>query len=149
MSKVEASSIPAILDAIVGITSANGDTYLDGESMRNVDKLEAVCGWVCDRIYPAYSGDYPKQCASAEKVANAVRRASEFIPDYMGIDRAERTCRVECYPPGYEDNLHYEVCSECGTILTASRPGDRHAARASYCPSCGALVIGEGTGNAD
>ena len=61
----------------------------------------------------------------------------------------ERTCRIECYPPGYEDNLHYEVCSECGTILTASRPGDRHAARASYCPSCGALVIGEETGNAD
>ena len=52
----------------------------------------------------------------------------------------ERTCRVGCYPPGYEDNLHYEVCSECGTILTASRPGDRHAARASYCPSCGARV---------
>ena len=61
----------------------------------------------------------------------------------------ERTCRVEFYPPGYEDNLHYEVCSECGTILTASRPGDRHAARASYCPECGARVIGEETGNAD
>ena len=56
--------------------------------------------------------------------------------------RAELTCRVECYPPGHEDNLHYEVCSECGTILTASRPGDRHAARASYCPSCGARVVG-------
>ena len=56
--------------------------------------------------------------------------------------RAERTCRVECYPPGYEDNLHYEVCSECGTILTASRPGDGHAARASYCPRCGARVVG-------
>ena len=55
----------------------------------------------------------------------------------------ERTCRVECYPPGYEDNLHYEVCSECGTILTASRPGDRHATRASYCPSCGARVVKE------
>ena len=53
----------------------------------------------------------------------------------------ERTCHVECYPPGYEDNLHYEVCSECGTILTASRPGDRHAARASYCPNCGARVM--------
>ena len=57
--------------------------------------------------------------------------------------RSERTCRVECYPPGYEDNLHYEVCSECGTILTASRPGDRHAARASYCPSCGARTVKE------
>lgn len=56
--------------------------------------------------------------------------------------KAERTCRVECYPPGYEDNLHYEVCSECGTILTASRPGDGHAARASYCPGCGAKVMG-------
>ena len=56
--------------------------------------------------------------------------------------RAERTCRVGCYPPGYEDNLHYEVCSECGTILTANRPGDSHAARASYCPSCGARVVG-------
>lgn len=57
--------------------------------------------------------------------------------------RTRRTCRVGCYPPGYEDNLHYEVCSECGTILTASRPGDSHAARASYCPSCGAKVLGE------
>ena len=57
--------------------------------------------------------------------------------------RAERTCRVGCYPPGYEDNLHYEVCSECGTILTASRPGDRHAARASYCPRCGARVVSD------
>lgn len=57
--------------------------------------------------------------------------------------RAERTCRVGCYPPGYEDNLHYEACSECGTILTARRPGDRHAARASYCPRCGARVVDE------
>lgn len=87
MSKVEASSIPAILDAIVGSTSANGDTYLDDESLRNVEKLEAVCGWVCDRIHMAYSGDYPKQCASAEKVASAVRRSSGFILDYMSIDR--------------------------------------------------------------
>ena len=87
MRKVEASSIPAILDAMVGSTSANGDTYLDNESMSNVEKLEAVCGWVCDRIHRAYSGDYPKQCASAEQVAHAVRRASGFIPDYMGIDR--------------------------------------------------------------
>ena len=55
--------------------------------------------------------------------------------------RAERTCRVGCYPPGYEDNLHYEVCSECGSILTTSRPGDRHAERASYCPNCGARVV--------
>ena len=53
---------------------------------------------------------------------------------------SERTCRVECYPPGYEDNLHYEVCSECGAILTAMRPGDRHSKRANYCPSCGARV---------
>ncbi|MBM6756730.1 hypothetical protein H6A18_09470 [Collinsella tanakaei] len=87
MSKVEASSIPAILDAIVGSTSAHGDTYLDDESMSNVEKLEAVCGWVCDRINRAYSGDYPKQCASAEQVAHAVRRASGFILDYMEIDR--------------------------------------------------------------
>ena len=57
--------------------------------------------------------------------------------------RVERMCRVGCYPPGHEDNLHYEVCSECGTILTASRPGDGHAARASYCPSCGARVVSE------
>ena len=87
MSKVEASSIPAILDAIVGSTSANGDTHFDNESLQNVEKLEAVCGWVCDRINEAYSGDYPKQCASAEQVAHAVRRASGFILDYMRIDR--------------------------------------------------------------
>lgn len=86
MNKLEASSIPAILDAIVGSTSANGDTYLDNESLQNVEKLEAVCGWVCDRINEAYSGDYPKQCASAEHVAHAVRRASGFILDYMRID---------------------------------------------------------------
>ena len=55
----------------------------------------------------------------------------------------ERTCRIECYPPGYEDNLHYEVCSECGTILTASRPGDRRAERARYFPRCGARVVEE------
>lgn len=24
--------------------------------------------------------------------------------------------------------------------MTASRPGDSHAARASYCPSCGARI---------
>ena len=59
-------------------------------------------------------------------------------PDGMGYEA--RVVCGECYPPGYEDNLHYEVCSECGTILTANRPGDRHAARASYCPSCGARV---------
>ena len=88
MSKVEVGSIPAILDAIVGSTSANGDTHLDNESLQNVEKLEAVCGWVCDRINEAYSGDYPKQCASAEHVAHAVRRASGFILDYMRIDRA-------------------------------------------------------------
>lgn len=87
MSKVEANSIPAILDAIVGSTSANGDTYLDDESLQNIGKLEAVCGWVCDRIHRAYSGEYTKQCASAEQVAHAVRRASCFILDYMGIDR--------------------------------------------------------------
>lgn len=95
MSKVEANSIPAILDAIVGSTSANGDTHLDDESMRNVEKLEAVCGWVCDRINRAYSGDYPKQCASAEQVAHAVRRASGFIPDYMGIDRDALLAQVK------------------------------------------------------
>ena len=55
----------------------------------------------------------------------------------------ERTCHVGCYPPGCEDSLHNEVCSECGTILTASRPGDKHAARASYCPRCGARVVDE------
>lgn len=57
--------------------------------------------------------------------------------------RAERTCRVGCYPPGCEDSLHYEVCSECGTILTAMRPGDRHSKRANYCPSCGARAVKE------
>ena len=89
MSEVSTNEIPAILDAIVGSTSANGDTYFDDESLQNVEKLEAVCGWVCDRINAAYSGDYPKQCASAEHVAHAVRRASGFILDYMGIDRVE------------------------------------------------------------
>lgn len=87
MSKVDPEQIPAILDAIVGTTGANGDTYMDDESMSNIPGLEAVCGWVCDRINPAYSGEYPKQCASAEKVAHAVRGASGFILDYMGIDR--------------------------------------------------------------
>ena len=69
--------------------------------------------------------------------------ASEDAAVDLWNRRAERTCRVECYPPGHEDSLHYEVCSECGTILTASRPGDRYAARASYCPNCGARVVEE------
>lgn len=142
MSKVEASSIPAILDAIVGITSANGDTYLDGESMRNVDKLKAVCGWVCDRIYPAYSGDYPKQCASAEKVANAVRRASGFIPDYMGIDRTERTCNLE-----YDTVHHDYVCTKCGErydsgMYTSVSDTDKYLLKPmKFCTNCGAKVV--------
>lgn len=87
MSELSAKEIPAILDALVGTTGANGDTTMDCESMHNIGKLEAVCTWVCDRIYPAYSGNYPRQCASAEQVAHCVRRASGFILDYMGIDR--------------------------------------------------------------
>lgn len=74
-----------------------------------------------------------KSCGSMTTAYNRARK--------LWNRRAERTCRVGCYPPGHEDNLHYEVCSECGTILTASRPGDRHAARASYCPRCGARVV--------
>lgn len=76
---------------------------------------------------------------------------SQGFPSVLNVRRGpalrryvpERTCRIECYPPGYEDNLHYEVCSECGTILTASRPGDRRAERARYCPRCGARVVEE------
>lgn len=86
------------------------------------------------KVAQAYQGDFK---AAHEFTWEQARKA---VADKWNL-RAERTCSVECYPPGYEDNLHYEVCSECGTILTASRPGDRHAARASYCPECGRKVL--------
>ena len=88
------------------------------------------------KVAQAYMGDFE----SAHKFT--WEQARDAVADKWNR-RAERTCRVGCYPPGYEDNLHYEICSECGTILTASRPGDRHAARASYCPNCGAKVVDE------
>ena len=88
------------------------------------------------KVAQAYQGDFE---SAHEFTWEQARRA---VADKWNR-RADRTCRVGCYPPGYEDNLHYEVCSECGTILTASRPGDGHAARASYCPSCGARITGD------
>ena len=88
------------------------------------------CEWWLERITMDGEQRYPERIR-----VGSLDRPRVYVP--------ERTCRVECYPPGYEDNLHYEVCSECGTILTASRPGDSHAARASYCPHCGARVVEE------
>ena len=88
------------------------------------------CDWWLERVTMDGEQRYPERIR-----VGSLERPRAYVP--------ERTCRVECYPPGYEDNLHYEVCSECGTILTASRPGDRHAARASYCPRCGARVVSE------
>lgn len=91
MSEFEAESIGPLLDAVVGSTSANGDTYLDDESMENLKKLEAVVEWVCDRINPSFDGSYPSQCASAEQVANAVRNIAYPILDFMNIDLQEVT----------------------------------------------------------
>lgn len=145
MSKVETNSIPAILDAIVGSTSANGDTYLDDESLRNVEKLEAVCGWVCDRIHIAYSGDYPKQCASAERVANAVRRSSEFILDYMGIDRVELLALADKLDKDAEDI----VSSAKNAQFTGSGPKMDEAKHEAYQWSCIARRIREALGADD
>lgn len=86
MSDVRPDQIGAVLDAVVGSTGIEGDNTLDGESMRNVPKLEAVCEWLYGRIESAHRGDYPSQCASAESVARAIRRASRDIPYCMGID---------------------------------------------------------------
>ena len=86
--------------------------------------------WWLERVTMDGEQRYPERIR-----VGSLERPRVYVP--------ERTCRVGCYPTGYEDNLHYEVCSECGTILTASRPGDRHAARASYCPRCGARITGD------
>lgn len=59
MSDVRPDQIGAVLDAVVGSTGIEGDTTLDGESMRNVPKLEAVCEWLYGRIESAHRGDYP------------------------------------------------------------------------------------------
>ena len=51
---------------------------------------------------------------------------------------------VECIECGAGFACVYRDRGEAAeAILTASRPGDRHAARASYCPSCGARVAEE------
>ena len=107
------------------------------------------CGGEAKAFYDDAGGVYEVQCQEcgaepyigSRSGAPGRRTLGDVIKAWNR--RAERTCRVGCYPPGYEDNLHYEVCSECGTILTASRPGDRHAARASYCPRCGAKEVDE------
>lgn len=107
------------------------------------------CGGEAKAFFCEESGTYDVQCqqCGALPFLGRKRGSGHFksMDDVIAAwnRRAERTCRVGCYPPGYEDNLHYEVCSECGTILTASRPGDRHSARASYCPRCGARVVDE------
>lgn len=86
MSDVRADQIGSVLDAIVGSTGINGDSSLDYESMRNIERLGAVCDWLCERIRRSYRGDYPSQCASAESVAKAIRLASCDITCCMGID---------------------------------------------------------------
>ena len=127
-----------------------------GDSYDNVPTFRAVIGCLgcheegCDSTYDDepcfgieayYRADNPliMGCEDPEDCERVLER---HMAERWNR-RAELTCRVGCYPPGYEDNLHYEVCSECGTILTASRPGDRYAGRASYCPNCGARVVTE------
>lgn len=53
----------------------------------------------------------------------------------------ERTCNVVCYPD--DQPLHYETCSNCGTILAKEKPEERHSQTANYCPNCGAKVMDE------
>ena len=89
MSEITPQAVYSVLDAIVGQTSANGDTTMDNESIGNIKKLNSVCIWVADRVFPAYNGNYPKQCASAEKVACLERKGAQPILDYMDIDLVE------------------------------------------------------------
>lgn len=59
------------------------------------------------------------------------------------IEPEERTCRAECFPPGYEDNLHNMVCSECGALVFGPvMPGDDRGSMFRFCPNCGARVVG-------
>lgn len=53
----------------------------------------------------------------------------------------DRTCHIEKHQPKSE--LYFETCSECGCILSASWPGDRHSKTANYCPNCGAKVVND------
>lgn len=109
MAEFEAEAIGPLLDAVVGSTGANGDTYMDNESLQNIKKLEAVFDWICDRIGPSFDGGYPSQCASAEQVAKAIRNAAYPILDFMRIDIIELDSIAK--------QMEEETGSVCGQCL--------------------------------
>lgn len=75
--------------------------------------------------------------AREDDEALAERLADLIEPEPERITR--RACHIEKYPPKSE--IYFETCSECGCILSATWPGDRHCKTANYCPNCGAKVV--------
>lgn len=77
-NEVTPESITAILDALVGSTYAQADSYWDAESQANVPKFQAVCDWVYDRLRDAEK-DYDSPYVSARQTARMVMNAANDL----------------------------------------------------------------------
>ena len=93
-NEVTPEAVKAVLDALVGTTAAQADTRLDKESQANVDKFEAVCDWVFDRLVNA-SKHYNSQYGSAQDTARMVERAAGalalvFVEERESIKEVDR-----------------------------------------------------------
>lgn len=67
-------TITALLDVLVGDTSAQADSVWDAKSQANIPKFEAVCDWVWERLCNAqrhYNSPYASAQATSRKVMNA------------------------------------------------------------------------------
>lgn len=115
-------TISAVLDALVGTTSANADTAMDTESMKNIPKFEAVCEWVTDRLCAA-NKHVNSTYHSRKMVANAVLDAAgDLAWDFKvnnglwGCDDCSVKYRFERYgTERYDDKS--DKCPLCGSDL--------------------------------
>lgn len=69
-----------VLDAIVGSTSPEGDSYLDGRNQKNIDAFGEVCDWVADRLDKALACR-DSQFFSMRQTATMTIQAAEYLTD--------------------------------------------------------------------
>lgn len=67
--------INEVLDAIVGSTEPQGDTYLDEKAQANIGAFREVCEWVAKRLCQA-NAFYDSPFGSAQTTARMVMWAS-------------------------------------------------------------------------